>query len=155
MSLENGDLIDKSLIDGLDEPVEQITTHLSNLFLTRDKVYKLKLSQRLPFVDQSTPALRRALCVAECTLNQRLTPGVYLGVVPLCRNADGRLSFGAPLELDAGSDATDGDNVVDYAVLMNRIRAPLLSDVIGNNDCDPEGAPPLPRNIDSDALFNI
>ena len=63
--------------------VEQIQTHISNLFLTRDRVYKLRKAVDLGFLDFTTRAERNADCVREVQLNRRLAPNVYLGVAPL------------------------------------------------------------------------
>ena len=58
-------------------------THISILAFTGDRVWKLKKAVAYPFVDLSTRELRRRQCEREVTLNRRLAPDVYLGVVPL------------------------------------------------------------------------
>jgi aminoglycoside phosphotransferase family enzyme/predicted kinase len=65
---------------------ERIETHISLVLLGRRDVYKLKKPVSLGFLDYSTPELRRAACEAEVRLNQRLAPGIYLGVVPIRRS---------------------------------------------------------------------
>lgn len=60
-----------------------VETHVSVLAMTSDRVYKMKKPVRLPFVDLSTPALRRQVCLREVDLNSRLAPDVYLGVVDI------------------------------------------------------------------------
>ena len=65
------------------EPVTFAETHVSILALGADRVWKLKKAVRLPFVDLSTAALRRANADREVALNRRFAPDVYLGVVPL------------------------------------------------------------------------
>ncbi|WP_298282174.1 AAA family ATPase [Acidocella sp.] len=55
-------------------------THVSYVFLHKDRAYKLKKSVLLAFVDQSTRARRRELCAAELRLNRRTAPGLYLAV---------------------------------------------------------------------------
>lgn len=62
------------------EGVETIQTHLSHLFLTPQRVVKLRKAVRLPFVDFSMRARRVADCHNEVALNRRLAPDVYLGV---------------------------------------------------------------------------
>ena len=57
-----------------------IETHISWVLLLPQFAYKLKKPLRLPFLDYSTPALRRHFCEGEVRLNQRLAPSVYLGV---------------------------------------------------------------------------
>ena len=83
-------------------------THMSWVFLVKDRVYKLKKPVRFPYLDFSTLALRETMCRAEIRLNRRLSPDVYLGVVPLTVSAAG-LSLGG-----AGA-------VVDYLVVMRRL----------------------------------
>lgn len=60
-----------------------VETHVSVLAMTSDRVFKMKKHVRLPFVDLSTPALRRQVCLREVELNSRLAPDVYLGVVDI------------------------------------------------------------------------
>lgn len=60
--------------------VEVHETHGSIVYLSGDRAYKLRKPVRFPFLDQSTPAARRALALAELRLNQDLAPGTYLGV---------------------------------------------------------------------------
>ena len=61
-------------------PVEHIQTHISHVFLAGPYVYKLKKAVRFPFLDFSTPELRRHFCDEELRLNRRLARGAYLDV---------------------------------------------------------------------------
>jgi aminoglycoside phosphotransferase family enzyme len=81
---------------------------MSWVFLAGDKVYKLKKPVRFPYLDFSTLARRETACRAELSLNRRLAPDVYLGVVPLTEAASG-LAIGG-----TGS-------VVDWLVVMRRL----------------------------------
>ena len=93
------------------ESVEAVReTHISWVFLTRDRAYKVKKPLVLPYVDYGTPARRLAMCRAEVALNRRLAPDVYLGVRSLIPAPDGRLELGSESCPDA----------VDYAVEMRR-----------------------------------
>jgi aminoglycoside phosphotransferase family enzyme len=74
--------------------VEARETHMSWVFLTDDRVYKLKKPLRRRFLDFSTIRKRRFFCDEEVRLNRRLTTGVYLGVVPLCRSNSGAFALG-------------------------------------------------------------
>src|SRR3989338_507826 len=58
-------------------------THVSHVFLAGDYAYKLKKPVKFPFLDASTLALRKKFCLLELSLNRRLAPAVYLGVVPI------------------------------------------------------------------------
>lgn len=74
-------------------PVARRETHMSWLFFMDGDVLKLKKPVRFPYLDFSTLARREAACRAEVALNQRLAPGIYLGVTPLRRGPSG-LSLG-------------------------------------------------------------
>jgi aminoglycoside phosphotransferase family enzyme len=96
--------------------VEVIETHMSWVFLTDETVYKLKKPARLALVDLVSLESRRRNSEAEVRWNRRLAPEVYLGVVPLALDADGRLVLGG-----AGT-------VVDWLVKMRRLPAPKMLD---------------------------
>jgi uncharacterized protein len=100
-------------------PVRLITaieTHMSWVFLTESHAYKLKKPVRYPYLDFSTLAARERNCREEFRLNQRLAPGVYLGVVPLC--SDG---------LKAARLEGEG-RVVEWLVKMRRLPADRMLD---------------------------
>jgi hypothetical protein len=70
-----------------------LQTHISHVFLTGERVYKLRKSVRFDFLDFATLAERNDDCLREVRLNRRLAPDVYLGVAPLLRR-DGRVLVG-------------------------------------------------------------
>ena len=88
--------------------VEVRQTHMSWVFLTEDHVYKLKKPVTYPHLDFSTIEKRRRNCEAEVRLNRRLAEGVYIGIVPLRRDAQG-------LHLDGEGE------IVDWLVHMVRL----------------------------------
>ena len=94
-----------------------IQTHLSHLFLTEGRVYKLRKSVDLGFVDFSTREERNADCTREILLNRRLAPDVYLGVAPLL--TDGRECWTGPI-FEA---ANFGADAPEHFVVMRRLRA--------------------------------
>ena len=51
--------------------VDVLETHISYVLLAGDYAYKLKKAVRLPFLDFSTPQLRRRYCREELRLNRR------------------------------------------------------------------------------------
>ncbi|GAB4374866.1 MAG: bifunctional aminoglycoside phosphotransferase/ATP-binding protein [Acidobacteriota bacterium] len=77
-------------------PVEIAQTHISVVFLTRDRAFKLKKPVDFGFLDFSTPELRAHFCREELRLNRRLAPDAYLGLCPVHRLADGRIEVGEP-----------------------------------------------------------
>jgi uncharacterized protein len=95
--------------DLVDQGMELRETHISQVFLGEHAVFKVKKPVRLGFLDFSTLALRRQFCEAEVTLNQRLAPDVYRGIVPIVRDAAGVHRLDAPGE------------PVEWAVVMRRL----------------------------------
>jgi aminoglycoside phosphotransferase family enzyme/predicted kinase len=89
--------------------VELRETHISAVHLLEADVYKVKKPVDFGFLDFSTRDKRREACEAEVRLNRRLSPEVYLGVVPITRGPDGRHRVGG-----------DGE-VVEHAVHMQRV----------------------------------
>lgn len=89
---------------------EAIETHLSWVFLTAERVYKLKKPVVTAFLDHRTVEARQADCEAEVALNRPFAPGVYLGTVALATGPDGALVLGGL-----------GPPIVDWLVVMHRI----------------------------------
>ena len=98
------------------ERVDIIETHVSLVFLAGDRAYKLKRAIKFPYLDFSSPKLRRAACEAELALNRRTAPDLYLEVRPLIRTAHGGVGFGAE------------GRVVDWVVVMRRFDQASLFD---------------------------
>lgn len=88
--------------------VRRLETHMSWVFLTDDRVYKLKKPVRFAYLDFSTIEAREAMCRAEAYLNRRLARDVYLGVMPLLLSPQG-LSLDKP------------GRIVDWLVVMRRL----------------------------------
>src|SRR5262245_9292397 len=97
--------------------VALVTTHISWVFLTDHDVWKLKRPVDYGFLDYTTLERRRHACEEEARLNQRLAPGVYLGVVPVRLGPTGHTLAG------------DGP-VVDYAVHMRRLPDTASADAL-------------------------
>ncbi len=93
-----------------------IQTHISHVFLTEARVYKLRKSVDLGFVNFSTRGARNADCAREVALNRRLAPDVYLGVSPLL--TDGRRGWAGPI-----SEAKHFErDAPEHFVVMRRLR---------------------------------
>jgi aminoglycoside phosphotransferase family enzyme/predicted kinase len=88
--------------------VRLIQTHASFVFIAPPFVYKVKKPVNFGFLNFSTLEKRRHFCEREVALNRRLSPNIYLGVVPISTR-NGRFVFGA------------GDKVVEYAVQMRKL----------------------------------
>lgn len=74
--------------------VRRIDTHASSIFLAGTRALKIKRAIRLPYLDYSTLALRKAACEAELAINEPNAPQIYRGVVAITRNDNGHLEIG-------------------------------------------------------------
>lgn len=101
--------------------VDTVTTHISRIFLGRDRVFKLKRAVRFPYLDFSTPERRLAACAAEVALNSRTAPTLYLGVHRITREPDDTLTFDGAGEL------------IDAAVAMRRFPEADLFDTMARD----------------------
>lgn len=99
--------------------VQHVQTHLSHVFLTRDRVYKLRKAVDLGFVCFATRNERNLDCVREVSLNRRLAPSVYLGIAPI-EISEAAITVGA-LREKAGTDDLAPD--AEHCVVMRRLPA--------------------------------
>ncbi len=88
--------------------VEFTQTQMSFIFLTGEYVFKVKKPVNLGYLDYTTLEKRRFFCNQEVELNRRLSPDVYLEVVPIVTNG-GRISLGSNGE------------IIEYAVKMKQL----------------------------------
>ena len=94
--------------------VTRIDTHAATVFLIGDRAFKMKKPVRLPFLDFSTPALRRAAITRELAINRPNAPGIYRGIRAVLRQADGSLAL-----VDAGA-VPPGTEPIDWVLEMTR-----------------------------------
>jgi aminoglycoside phosphotransferase family enzyme/predicted kinase len=97
--------------------IEVAETHVSQLFFTDQFVYKIKKPVDIGFADFTTLAKRKANTERELELNRRMSPDVYLGVLPVTLE-DGVIVIGG------------GGEVVEYAVKMRRLAHDWMLDVL-------------------------
>ena len=88
--------------------VRLLQTHASFVFIALPFVYKVKKPVNFGFLDFSTLEKRRHFCEREVALNRRISPSIYLGVVPISVRRGG-FRFG------------EGDEIVEYAVKMRKL----------------------------------
>lgn len=102
--------------------VETVETHMSLVFLTDSFAYKLKKPVQLAFVDFTTLDTRRISAERELDLNQWLAPEVYLAVLPLLADENGRLRIGT------ADERGNNERVVDWLLKMKRLPRHLFLD---------------------------
>jgi hypothetical protein len=104
--------------DAYPHPVAEIMliqTHISFVLLAGDYVYKWKKPVDLGFVNFTTLARRKYYCGQELSLNRRLCPEIYLGLVTITR--------------EGGSFRLDGTGeIVEYGVKMVRMPEERMMD---------------------------
>jgi aminoglycoside phosphotransferase family enzyme/predicted kinase len=69
--------------------VELHETHISWVFLTGDRAFKLRKPVVFPFLDYGTTERRRHMCEEELRLGLRLAPDLYLGLRAVIPRGDG------------------------------------------------------------------
>jgi aminoglycoside phosphotransferase family enzyme/predicted kinase len=160
--------------------VRRIDTHAAAVFLAGDRVYKVKRAVKFPFLDFSDVAKRKAACEAELEVNRPFAPELYRRVVPITREADGRLALdgtGEPAEwavemhrfdenatldrlADRGIDLPLADALARAVAAAHR-KAPVvdagswldaLADFIGQNEAAFRAAPDMFPARDAEVL---
>jgi uncharacterized protein len=111
------------------EPIQLLQTHISYILLTGEYVYKIKKSIQFGFLDFTTLEKRQYFCHEELRLNRRLSPELYLGVLPIIERA-GQYQFGL--------DDT-AQTVAEYTLQMREFpQEMLLSYLFQNSKLIPE-----------------
>ena len=114
-------LLDPRIYPDLTQGVELVQTQMSFVFLAGDYVYKVKKPVNLGYLDYTKIEKRRFYCQREVTLNRRLCPDAYLGVMPRSRH-EGGISIGGQ------------GKAIEYAVKMRRLPQEAMLDVLLAND---------------------
>lgn len=112
------------------QPVERISTHISHIFLTGSRCYKLKREVDLGFLDFSTADKRRAMCEREVALNARTAPNLYVGVESITHQ-NGLLAInggGAPVDWVVVMNAFDPAETLDRLALDGALEAAMIKD---------------------------
>ena len=90
--------------------IDHIETSISHVFLGDHFVYKIKKPVHFGYCDFTTLKKRHHYCLEEVSLNRRLAPDVYIGVVAI-HGQDGSFSF----------QKSGASSVAEYAVKMKKI----------------------------------
>ncbi|QDO95863.1 AAA family ATPase [Ferrovibrio terrae] len=112
-----------------DPPLQVAETHVSRIFLSGDRAWKLKKALTLPYLDFATLQQRRAACEREVELNRRTAPELYLGCRAVCRDASGQLSFvgqGEPVEWLIEMRRFPSDATFDHLAAAGKLGAALI-----------------------------
>ena len=97
--------------------VRRIDTHAASVFLAGERALKIKRAVRFPFLDYSTLGKRKQACEAELAVNAPYAPEIYRRVIPITREADGRLAIagnGAPVEWAVEMRRFDESRTLDH-----------------------------------------
>lgn len=116
---------------GASGKVEIIETHISRIFLCKDRAWKTKRAVKLPYVDFSTPGLRLAACRREVELNSRTAPDLYIAAHRITRDLDGAISFDGDGELVDGvveMHRFDQDCLLDQMATAGKLTPGLVSE---------------------------
>jgi aminoglycoside phosphotransferase family enzyme/predicted kinase len=104
------------------ESFQVIETHISWVVLTGPFAYKIKKPVNFGFLDFTNLSDREHFCNEELRLNQRLTEGLYLEVLPITGSAE------APAINGSGP-------VIEYALKMRQFpQSQLLGEVQGRGE---------------------
>jgi aminoglycoside phosphotransferase family enzyme/predicted kinase len=86
--------------------IQNIQTHISSVYLTGKYVYKIKKAINFGFLDFSTLSKRKKYCEEEIILNKRISPELYLEVVPIVKSKENKIQVNGK------------GQIVEYAVKM-------------------------------------
>jgi aminoglycoside phosphotransferase family enzyme/predicted kinase len=118
------------------EQVELIQTHISYIFIAGNFVYKVKKPLDFGFLDFTSLDKRKHYCQEELRLNRRLAPDIYLGVVGIYENADGRITL------------SKGDCLIEYAVKMKKLpRDGMLKNLLSLGSVTPAMMEAIARKL--------
>ncbi len=115
------------------DDVRRIDTHAASVFLAGSRALKIKRAVQYCFLDFSTLAKRKAACEAELEVNRRLAPMIYRRVLPITREANGKLALdgdGTPVEWVIEMQRFDENLTLDHLARAGRIDT-KLADAIG------------------------
>jgi len=101
-------LLNPTAFPGKVKKVNLIQTHISWVFLTGKYVYKVKKPVNFGFLDFSTLKKRKFYCQKEIELNRRLSPQLYLKILPIT-SKNGKVKIGGR------------GKIIEWAVVMRRL----------------------------------
>lgn len=107
------------------QPETEIETHAAHLFLTANRVWKIKRPVALAGFDHRTLATREHACREELRLNRELAgPRVYFGLEALCFGPEG-----LRLVREDVDETIPGLSAIDWLVRMRRLPEAAMLDL--------------------------
>ncbi|PPD58294.1 AAA family ATPase [Dehalogenimonas etheniformans] len=121
--------------DDAPSEVKLLQTQMSFVLLTGRHAYKIRKPVNLGYVDYTTLEKRKLYSDKEVSLNRRLCPDTYLGVIPVTRKDD-RIRLRGEGE------------IIDYAVKMKQLPAEGMLDLrLKTGDVKPEMLESVARTV--------
>ncbi|MDT8379354.1 MAG: AAA family ATPase [Desulfotignum sp.] len=107
-------------------------THISDVFLAGDLVYKVKKPVNLGFLDFSSLEKRYRFCCEEVRLNQRLTSDIYLGVETITRDNGvyGLNTSGETVDYTVKMRRLPDENTLKHLLASNRVTESFINRLI-------------------------
>ena len=105
-------------------------THAAIVFLSGDRVLKVKRAVQYPFFDFSSLEKRKAACEAELVINRKFAPQLYCRRVPITRERDGALALdgnGEPVEWAVEMARFDENRTLDRLAERGELNERLLA----------------------------
>ncbi|KUF11826.1 AAA family ATPase [Pseudoponticoccus marisrubri] len=130
--------------------VTEIQTHGAHVFLAGEMALKIKRAVRYDYLDYSTLAAREAALRRELELNAPAAPTLYRDVIPVTREADGRLALdgdGRPVEWVLRMVRFPDDDQLDRVAARGALDR-ALAEALGARIADYHAAAPLRRGPD-------
>lgn len=144
--------------DPVPDSVERIDTHGAVVFLAGPSVYKVKRAVRYAYMDYSTLDRRHAMCLRELDINRRTAPQIYLGVVPVTREADGALAIdgaGSPVEWALHMRRFDQDALLATMARRGLLDTDLIKALAAEIEAFHRAAPPVRDSHGAGAMADI
>ena len=116
--------------EGIGE-VAVIQTQMSVVFLVGEYTYKIKKPVNLGYVDYTRLEHRKNFCEREVTLNRRLCPEIYLGVVPITKDGSKFIlgGMGSPIEYAVKMRRLPEEQLLDNLLKQDKVTPEMMAQV--------------------------
>lgn len=112
--------------------IRVIETHISAVILTGSYAYKIKKPVNLGFLDFSSLDQRQFFCTEELRLNRRLSPQIYLEVLPITGSITHPTigGNGKPIEWAIKMRQFDPDQQFDHLLAHNQLQSKWIDKLV-------------------------